>query len=142
MHNSRGTKWICATRSSTKCRARVRTTLDSQLEVLFPEHNHISVKAFPKMEKIKIEKKKNKSESMQMLTYIYKKFRLICPVASRSNYNNASELYKSWTFYCVPNMYNPRKPIDHDSYSISTYFKGRNCTHRQYIVPPLTRCRV
>ncbi|XP_061397652.1 uncharacterized protein LOC133333358, partial [Musca vetustissima] len=40
MENSRGTKWICATRSSTKCRARVRTTQDSQLEVLYGEHNH------------------------------------------------------------------------------------------------------
>lgn len=40
MENSRGTKWICATRSSTKCRARVRTTKDSKLEVLFAEHNH------------------------------------------------------------------------------------------------------
>ncbi|XP_059219138.1 uncharacterized protein LOC131995130 [Stomoxys calcitrans] len=40
MQNSRGTKWICATRSSTKCRARVRTTKDSKLEVLFAEHNH------------------------------------------------------------------------------------------------------
>lgn len=40
MENSRGTKWICATRSSTKCRARVRTTQDSKLEILFGEHNH------------------------------------------------------------------------------------------------------
>ncbi|XP_073819987.1 uncharacterized protein [Musca autumnalis] len=40
MNNSLGTKWICATRSSTKCRARVRTTADSKLEVLCGEHNH------------------------------------------------------------------------------------------------------
>ncbi|XP_002058448.2 uncharacterized protein pre-mod(mdg4)-U, partial [Drosophila virilis] len=39
MENSRGTKWICATRSTTKCRARVRTK-DNALEVLHEAHNH------------------------------------------------------------------------------------------------------
>ncbi|XP_030242146.1 uncharacterized protein LOC115563403 [Drosophila navojoa] len=39
MENSRGTKWICATRSTTKCRARVRTKGEI-LEVLHGPHNH------------------------------------------------------------------------------------------------------
>ncbi|EDV94600.1 GH22010, partial [Drosophila grimshawi] len=39
MENSRGIKWICATRSTTRCRARVRTK-DNSLEVLHGPHNH------------------------------------------------------------------------------------------------------
>lgn len=38
--NSKGTKWICATRSSTKCRARLRTTSNANLEILCSDHNH------------------------------------------------------------------------------------------------------
>lgn len=52
MENSRGTKWICATRSSTKCRARVRTTKDSKLEVLHADHNHDLMKHRTKKSKI------------------------------------------------------------------------------------------
>ena len=55
MENSRGTKWICATRSSTKCRARVRTTKDSKLEVLRSDHNHDVIKLRSKKSKIKSE---------------------------------------------------------------------------------------
>uniref|UniRef100_A0A6P4G3G5 Uncharacterized protein LOC108053892 n=1 Tax=Drosophila rhopaloa TaxID=1041015 RepID=A0A6P4G3G5_DRORH len=40
MENGRGTKWICATRSTTKCRARIRTTKNNCLEVLHAPHNH------------------------------------------------------------------------------------------------------
>ncbi|KPU80838.1 uncharacterized protein Dana_GF27740, partial [Drosophila ananassae] len=40
MQNGRGTKWICATRSTTKCRARIRTTKNDGLEVLHGSHNH------------------------------------------------------------------------------------------------------
>ncbi|XP_070073802.1 uncharacterized protein pre-mod(mdg4)-U [Drosophila takahashii] len=40
MENGRGTKWICATRSTTKCRARIRTTKNNRLEVLHAPHNH------------------------------------------------------------------------------------------------------
>ncbi|XP_036323597.1 uncharacterized protein LOC118737291 [Rhagoletis pomonella] len=40
MENSKGVKWICSTRSTTKCRARVRTTKNSELEVLHANHNH------------------------------------------------------------------------------------------------------
>ncbi|XP_070143266.1 uncharacterized protein pre-mod(mdg4)-U [Drosophila kikkawai] len=40
MENGRGTKWICATRSTTKCRARIRTTKNDRLEVLHAPHNH------------------------------------------------------------------------------------------------------
>ncbi|XP_070137771.1 uncharacterized protein pre-mod(mdg4)-U, partial [Drosophila bipectinata] len=40
MENGRGTKWICATRSTTKCRARIRTTRKNKLEVLHAAHNH------------------------------------------------------------------------------------------------------
>lgn len=54
MENSLGTKWICATRSSTKCRARVRTTKDSKLEVLRLDHNH---------ERLKQRLKKHKNSS-------------------------------------------------------------------------------
>lgn len=54
MENSLGTKWICATRSSTKCRARVRTTKDSKLEVLRSDHNH---------ERLKQRLKKHKNSS-------------------------------------------------------------------------------
>lgn len=43
MENSRGTKWICATRSTTKCRARVRTK-DNSIEILHGSHNHEKIK--------------------------------------------------------------------------------------------------
>ncbi|XP_062127075.1 uncharacterized protein LOC133839499 [Drosophila sulfurigaster albostrigata] len=43
MENSRGTKWICATRSTTKCRARVRTK-DAAIEILHGAHNHEEAK--------------------------------------------------------------------------------------------------
>lgn len=55
MENSRGTKWICATRSSTKCRARIRTTKDSKLEVLRSDHNHDLMKQRTKKPKVKLE---------------------------------------------------------------------------------------
>lgn len=55
MENSRGTKWVCATRSSTKCSARVRTTKDSKLEVLRSEHNHDRLKPRKKKLKVKLE---------------------------------------------------------------------------------------
>ncbi|XP_065354462.1 uncharacterized protein pre-mod(mdg4)-U, partial [Calliphora vicina] len=55
MENSRGTKWICATRSSTKCRARVRTTKESKLEVLRPDHNHDLIKQRIKKPKVKLD---------------------------------------------------------------------------------------
>ncbi|XP_069962017.1 uncharacterized protein, partial [Bactrocera oleae] len=53
MENSKGIKWICSTRSTTKCRARVRTTKNSQLEVLHAKHNHSFIqKKYPrKMDK-------------------------------------------------------------------------------------------
>ncbi|XP_075144775.1 uncharacterized protein LOC142219896 [Haematobia irritans] len=65
MQNSRGTKWICATRSSTKCRARVRTTKDSKLEVLYGEHNHGL-----KHMKFKYEGKSRNSSNSNVKTYI------------------------------------------------------------------------
>ncbi|XP_053946056.1 uncharacterized protein LOC129236011 [Anastrepha obliqua] len=40
MENSKGVKWICSTRSTTKCKARVRTTKNAELEVLHEKHNH------------------------------------------------------------------------------------------------------
>ncbi|XP_054086074.1 uncharacterized protein LOC128921785, partial [Zeugodacus cucurbitae] len=49
MENSKGIKWICSTRSTTKCRARVRTTKNSQLEVLHAKHNHSFIqKKYPR----------------------------------------------------------------------------------------------
>lgn len=40
MKNSMGVKWICSTKSSTKCRARIRLTTDERIQVLCGEHNH------------------------------------------------------------------------------------------------------
>ncbi|KRG00204.1 uncharacterized protein Dwil_GK26933 [Drosophila willistoni] len=48
MENSRGKKWICATRSTTKCRARIRITNDNCLEILHGTHNHDKSKRAPK----------------------------------------------------------------------------------------------
>lgn len=49
MENSKGIKWICSTRSTTKCRARVRTMKNSQLEVLHAKHNHSFIqKKYPR----------------------------------------------------------------------------------------------
>lgn len=66
MENSRGTKWICATRSSTKCRARIRTTKESKLEVLFPEHNHsLKQVKFKGEDKTRISLKTNVKENIE-----------------------------------------------------------------------------
>lgn len=40
LENSRGTKWICSTRSTTRCRARLRINRDQVLQVLYGDHNH------------------------------------------------------------------------------------------------------
>ncbi|XP_067618567.1 uncharacterized protein pre-mod(mdg4)-U [Eurosta solidaginis] len=65
MENSKGVKWICSTRSTTKCRARVRTTPNSELEVLYGKHNHefIQKKFARKVDKTTDAKTKLKLES-------------------------------------------------------------------------------
>lgn len=42
LENSRGTKWICSTRSTTRCKARLRIDRDQVLQVLYGDHNHNS----------------------------------------------------------------------------------------------------
>lgn len=57
MKNSMGVKWICSTKSSTKCRARIRLTADERIQVLCGEHNHSGYR-----QKSKVHKEKVKSE--------------------------------------------------------------------------------
>lgn len=36
----RGTKWLCAKKNMTKCKARVRLNTDKSITVLYEHHNH------------------------------------------------------------------------------------------------------